>query len=549
MTNFGPTKNDLWDEFNNLKTEKIVNYTRHSIMNKISSLATDIEEKNIIEKEIRLTWLIHSIHHQLIHFNVRKKEIEKSILQFRSKSGNNLEFYKKRLDKVKTPLLKSHYSFACFILEKKLHMKNMFNFIVEQIDYCLDTQTKHNLLNSSYLMMIAYNLNNIYNLTFQIKVNNIALKLIEMAKSEPKCMVNAIEVLAKLKIIKDEKLDEIINLGISSSDGLTEHFRESLLNAVILLCSLNLTRYQQTKNDIILKIAEMFEEASTDQESMIAIYKLDKAREYYFKLNNKEKIKEVNASIIQHTKTIDYTVTTHKIDLHDIEIKGNYGFERVQYIANYPFQIPRLKDIEKLVEDLGKEYPIGELFHTTHFNREKPISEESDIPQKIITQTITHINIAEVYLSVSVQKLERENLITPKNYLDFLETFGFYDNTSLDIILVALERHFQEDFVSSIHILIPQVELTLRGILEEKGKKITKADRAINAILLRELIDECKTIFDENVIHYLKIKYGEPEAMNQRNIVSHAFARNISDFNHSTSLSLIYILMRLLVLK
>jgi len=75
-------------------------------------------------------------------------------------------------------------------------------------------------------------------------------------------------------------------------------------------------------------------------------------------------------------------------------------------------------------------------------------------------------------LSVSVEKLERANLITPKNYLDFLETFGFYDETSLEIIMTALERHFQEDFVSSIHDLIPQVELTLRGILEENGIKI-----------------------------------------------------------------------------
>jgi len=66
---------------------------------------------------------------------------------------------------------------------------------------------------------------------------------------------------------------------------------------------------------------------------------------------------------------------------------------------------------------------------------------------------------------------------------------------------------------------------------------------------LRELIDECTPIFDEDVIHYLKIKFDEPEAMNQRNIVSHAFAMDISDFNHPLSLSLIYILMRLLVLK
>jgi len=425
----------------------------------------------------------------------------------------------------------------------------MFNFIVEQIDYFLEHPTKHNLSNSSYLLIMMYNLNNMYNLKFEIRVNDVALRLIKIVKSEPKCLIDTTEILARLKMIKDEKLDEIITFGISNSEDMKTHLKESLLNKVILLCNLDLIRHQQTKNDVILKIAEMYEKEAINQESIIVIDQLEKAREYYIKLNNQEKIKELNASIVEHTKTINYTVTETKIDLQNIEIKGNFGFERVRYIANYPYQIPRLKDIEKLTKDLSEQFPIQELFETKHFNREKPISEESEIPQKIIKQSITHIQIAEVYLSASVEKLERANLITPRNYLDFLETFGFYDETSLEIIMTALERHFQEDFVSSIHDLIPQVELTLRGILEENGIKISKADRAIKNILLRELIDECSQIFDEDVIHYLKIKFGEPEAMNQRNIVSHAFAMDISDFNHPSSLSLIYILMRLLVLK
>jgi len=115
-------------------------------------------------------------------------------------------------------------------------------------------------------------------------------------------------------------------------------------------------------NDIILKIAEMYEKEATNQESILAIDQLEKARECYIKLNNQEKIKDLNASIIKHTKTINYTVTETKIDLPDIEIKGDFGFERVRYIANYPFQIPKLKDIEKPTKDLSEQIQFKNCF-------------------------------------------------------------------------------------------------------------------------------------------------------------------------------------------
>ena len=99
--------------------------------------------------------------------------------------------------------------------------------------------------------------------------------------------------------------------------------------------------------------------------------------------------------------------------------------------------------------------------------------------------------------------------------------------------------------------MIPQIEGTLRKILEEKGIPITEAKKDIKLVLLKDIIKKCETenIFDKNLIHYLKVKFGDNEGMNQRNDVSHAFLSEISDFNHTSSLALIYIIMRLLVLK
>jgi hypothetical protein len=39
----------------------------------------------------------------------------------------------------------------------------------------------------------------------------------------------------------------------------------------------------------------------------------------------------------------------------------------------------------------------------------------------------------------------------------------------LKLIAQGIERHFEGDYISSIHVLIPQVEVTLRYLLNKKG--------------------------------------------------------------------------------
>lgn len=541
---------ELWKEFNNLETEEIFHYSRDSLISKIDQLTTNIEEKKKIQRERNLTWLVHMISHEITNFDTKQEKIQEAILQFRLRSGNNLEFYKKRLEKSHTFLLKSHYSLACFILEKGIHMQNVFNFTLERVNYELTHTSKNHFLNSCNLLVMAFNLNNIYNLKQEIKLNDIVLRSINTLKSQPRYLLEPIEILERLGLIKDKKLNDIINLGLSTCNDIgSTHLKEKILNKVIQLCKLESSKYNQTKENTLLKIAEMYENEAKDQASILAISNLEKAKKYYKQLGDNKKIKQINEEIIEYTKTIDYDVTTTKIEMPEIEIKGETGFAKIQFIANYPFVIPQLKDIKNTVEQQKQDFPIQEMFNTTYFKKDKPVYEKSKIPQKVIQQSIFDINFRETSFAISVKKIEKEGRITSQNYMDFIETFGFYDKTSLKIIKIALERHFDEDYISSIHTLIPQIELTLRQILQEKGKMITKPKEEITMILLSKIIDDCVGIFDENVIHYLKMKFGDPEGLNQRNNIVHALEMDIKDFNHTLSFSLIYVIIRLLVLK
>ena len=541
---------ELWNKFNNLNTEEIVNFSRDSIIRDLRHRVTSIEEKKIIEKELCLTQFIHYVSHQLIHFNPDRKIIDKQILQFRLRCGNRIDFFKKRLNKSKTPLLIAHYSFACFILEHGTHMKNVFTSTLQYSDYQLRHESKFHFLNAYQLLVMAFNLNNLYNIEEEKTLNQVVLNSIEVLKSEPKYLIEPLEIIAKLSIIHDDKLDELIKFGISNYNNIRYvDVQERFLKSILLLCDINKEKYGQTKTDIYTIIAELYENEAIGKESIVAIMELEKAKKYHDKLNHNEKIKEINQKIINHTKSIKYKEFPIPLTIPKISIEGKTNTEKIQFIANYPFLIPNLQKLKNDVEESKKANPIQEMFNTTFFEKEKPIYEKSEISQSLIRKSIFHIASAEKSFSLAVQQCEKLNQITSQDYFDFIKSFGFYDSTSLKIIETALERHFVEDYISSIHTLIPQIESTLRKILEEKGKMLTKPEEKIKMILLKEIIDKCVGIFDENVIHYLKIKFGDDEGMNQRNIISHAFSLGIDDFNHSFSFSLIYTIMRLLVLK
>lgn len=546
-------KKELWEEFNNLKTEEMACYSRHSILNHIRQFPTTIEEKKRIEKEFDLACLYHNIAQRLFKFDPDKKDIQNDIEQFRLRCGNGLDFYKQRLAVSKTDLLIGHYSLACFVLEGKTHMQNVFKQTLEQSIFEFEHSSKYNFVSANHLLIMAFNLNNLYGLKQEEILNKTVLKFLEKMNFEAAVLMEScLEIILRLSIIDDKKIEKIIKYGIENYDNLKHlHMKERVLLKIVNLCNSNETKYKETKNDVFLKIATLYEDESEENEEIfLKIINLEKARNYHDKLNNKNEIQDINKKIMELTPQISWTVNETKITLKPIEIRGNTNTERVQHISNVNI-IPNKEQLEQQIKNNNNEFSIQALFTKKPFEKTKPSNEKSDIGSELMRESIFHVQYMENVLSISVEKLEKDNLIKSEDYFDFIKSFGLYDISSLEIIKQGIKRHFAGDFISSIHVLIPQIEGTLRKILEEKGFPITEAKKDIKLVLLKDIIKKCETenIFDKNLIHYLKVKFGDNEGMNQRNDVSHAFLSKISDFNHTSSLALIYIIMRLLVLK
>ena len=560
MTQENLEKTKLWKEFNHLKTEESACKSRHFLLNHIRQFPSTIEEKKIIEKEFDLATLWQNICWKLFEFYDKKDKkefrvkIDKDIEQFRLRSGNRLDFYKKRLAESKTDLLIAHYSLACFVLEGKTHMEKVFTQTIEQSVFEFEHSSKYNFINTNHLLVMAFNINNLYGLKQEDILNKTVLEFLKnMNFDAAVLMESCLEIVSKLSIINDTERDEIIKFGIENYDNLKHlHMKKRVLLKIIDLCNSNEEKHKQTKKDIFEKIADLYEKESVEnKEIMLKIINLEKVKHYHVKLNN-NKIQEINKKIMDLTPEISWSVIESKITIKPMKIPGSNNTERVTNLAKMSF-IPKKNEIKQQLVDNDKQFPIQALFTKKTFEKTKPSNEKSNIDSQLMRETIFYIQYRESLLSISVEKLEKEGLITSHDYIGFIERFGVHDAASLKILNRGIERHFEGDFISSIHVLIPQIEGTLRKILEVKGIPITQLKKQKEMImmgLLNYTIGKCETekIFDENVIHYLKVKFGDNEGINQRNDISHAFLSEITEFNHTNSIALIYIIMRLLVL-
>ena len=163
------------------------------------------------------------------------------------------------------------------------------------------------------------------------------------------------------------------------------------------------------------------------------------------------------------------------------------------------------------------------------------------------------IDYHSAVLSNSVRDYEKNGQITANDYLDYLEFRGLHDESVLKLIKHGFQKHCDGDYITSIHILIPQIEYTLRKLLEQQNVRVLKPKKQIiQYVTLYELIDKSSSILDDNFIEFLKVNLVSRYSKNLRNKICHGLYEHppelegydpLHNFSHTTSLSLILIIM------
>ena len=132
-----------------------------------------------------------------------------------------------------------------------------------------------------------------------------------------------------------------------------------------------------------------------------------------------------------------------------------------------------------------------------------------------------------------------------------LQRSPFIDEDAIEILEVGLERYLSGDYVSAMHVLIPQLEDVLRRTLRLLGGSTTSVQGDVTReIDLGQVLDapEMERLLGEDTIFYLRYLLVEQLGMNLRNRVAHGLIRK-SECDRPTLALVVMSLLRLVPYK
>lgn len=121
-------------------------------------------------------------------------------------------------------------------------------------------------------------------------------------------------------------------------------------------------------------------------------------------------------------------------------------------------------------------------------------------------------------------RLHGKKLLNAEVLTAYLKDSPFLAGRDMTIMKVGIERYFAGDFVSCLHILVPQFEDSFREFLANSGTVITKTEKGrTQKRLLNDLLDDgqVKALLDDSLYWYIHLLLNSEDGFNLRHDVAH----------------------------
>lgn len=273
------------------------------------------------------------------------------------------------------------------------------------------------------------------------------------------------------------------------------------------------------------------------------------ALEFALKLQNKQlirlcknKIVEMNKKSIASGKDFKEIEVTHKFSeeqqgiiqkLIDTLLNLDSINTILKVIGEHPYFFPKITEVETLA---NKNIPLAYQFATltTVSNQGHTVRGSSDGSYSWFMKMygLSQQLIMNMYLDKIFYMLTNNDSL--KNKLSAEELIKYFANSKvvepkqLKIIAVGIQRYFDKDYISALHILVPQFEALFLNVAQKCGIDIIaldqKQDIATRTKTLSEYhleSGEFQNIFGEDFCRQIKFILFEPLGYKLRHKIAH----------------------------
>ena len=254
-------------------------------------------------------------------------------------------------------------------------------------------------------------------------------------------------------------------------------------------------------------------------------------------------------------KSVSSTVTFSKEEIDnylEIITKGDLREALIRITANF---IPDSSDARDTLRALKTEFPLQALIGVQKIADGQIVGKAGSVDEdeegRLHMQIDQNIAVSNMFLVLAFQSLMDRLSPTPEQIIECLFESPVFEESSRQILKEGLAGYGEGDFVKTIHVLIPQIERTLRNLLALLGIPTSKHVRGtmqmknINNILADEQV---RSSLGENVWRYLFVLLADSRGLNLRNRMAHGLL-DYSEFNQTTALRVIHAILTLSLIR
>lgn len=330
-----------------------------------------------------------------------------------------------------------------------------------------------------------------------------------------------------------------------------------------------LAQHYRRKNDksnverVIKAYGQSFEHMAREASPMMASAWLQPVVERYEQEGLKadaERLQVVASdkakNMVSDLKTVSASVEVKQADVDKLieELIGS-GDPKTSLARIAGYFIPRADDARKLLDTLRTDAPFLSMIPISIVERDGSStarigSLDEDAEGHLHRQLGQTVEFYRPFLEYALSKFKERYHPTVESILDFLWESPLYAESRSELLGDGLSAYEQGDFVKAIHVLVPQIEHTLRHFVGRIGLPSRKSVRNhpgitdaknMNDILSDPRVQEKLT---ENLWRYLTVVYIDRRGLNLRNNLAHGltsatdFNRHVADLVFHTLLAL-----------
>lgn len=334
--------------------------------------------------------------------------------------------------------------------------------------------------------------------------------------------------------------------------------------ALLLVDYYSKLRKKEKVRETLLKYGELVQKQAEKASPLVAGAWLEELYHLYLQYGMKDeadkianKIRELGKQAKDEFKEIKTSIEIPKDELEkyinwltDSDLKTVL----LKIAVNY---IPKKGEVIKQLQDLSKSAPISFLFTRKIMDAEgRPVatvgSLEDDIEGHIVLQISQNMQISSIFLRETLNALIGKFKLTTEEIVDYFYESPIFDERRKEFVIKGIEAYLREDYVVSLHILIPQIEAIIRNLVEKVGIPVLKPSRSGGFFYrtLDELLRDQRIIevLGEDICLYFRILLTEPRGWNLRNEVSHGIS-GPERFNQISADRIFHVLLCLALIK